>query len=117
MSEYETDRLKAGVWVSAQVRLCGSLLLPVYVARKGDPDAGTILIKRVFGMSGCEVLAQARQPDGSLGWMRATGTIPVPEAEAEIYIERQLKFDPDIWVIEIEDPQGRYEPEGGIAKS
>lgn len=117
MSGYESDRLKAGVWVSAQVRLCGSLSLPVYVVRKGDPDAGTILIKRVFGVGGCEVLAQVRQPDGSLGWTRATGPIPVAEAEAETYIGRQLKFDPDIWVVEIEDPQGRYEPDGGIFES
>ena len=117
MAEYETDRLKSAVWVSAQVRLCGRLLLPVYVVRKGDPDAGTILIKRVFGMSGCEVLARTRQPDGSLAWIRATGPTPVSEADAEIYIQRQAGFDPDIWVVEIEDPQGLYEPDGGILLS
>ncbi|MGY8992797.1 MAG: DUF1491 family protein [Rhodospirillales bacterium] len=114
MAGFENDRLKAEVWISSQIRLCGRLLLPVYVVRKGDPDAGTILIKRVFGMSGCEVLAQARQADGSLSWVRATGPAPVLESDAEVYIKRQAGFDPDIWVIEIEDPNGIYEPDGNI---
>lgn len=115
MAGYEADRLKAGIWIGAQVRLCGRLMLPVYVARRGDADAGAILIKRLFGpAAGCEVLSQTRRPDGTLGWTRATGPDPVPEAQAEEYIARQVRFDPDLWVLEIEDPQGRYEPDGGI---
>ncbi len=114
MSEYGADRLKSGLWISAQVRVCGRLMLPVYVARRGDPDAGAILLKLIRGVSGCEVLSQVRGPDGEAAWMRGTGPLPVAEADADAYVERRLRMDPDAWVLEIEDPRGLYQPDGGI---
>lgn len=107
-------RIKAGIWVSAQLRLCDQELLPAVVRRKGDPDAGTVVIKldRLDGHA--VVLTQVRTADGRLAWMRATGPDPAPDAEAEAYITRQLKFDPDIWVLEIEDPRSRYQVDGEI---
>jgi len=114
MSEYGTDRLKSGIWISAQVRLCGRLMLPVYVARRGDADAGAILLKLIRGPADCEVLSQARGSDGRLAWLRGTGPLPVPEADADAYVARRLRMDPDAWVLEIEDPRRVYEPDGGI---
>jgi len=36
------------------------------------------------------------------------------EREADDYIGRRLKIDPDLWVLEIEDPKGLYEFDGKI---
>ena len=95
-------RLKAGIWVKALIRRCDLAAIGVAVLARGDPDAGAILLKLSPREGGCTVLAQARRPDGAAIWMRATGNAPVPESEAEAYIFRQRKRDPDLWVIEIE---------------
>jgi len=106
--------LKAGIWVSAQIRLCDASFIPAVVVRKGDPDAGSVLIKLNRLAIGVEVFTQVRTVEGVRAWMCATGDTPVKDAQADEYINKQLKFDPDIWVLEIEDPNYRYEIDGEI---
>jgi hypothetical protein len=54
------------------------------------------------------VLSPSNGGDGTRIWLRATGAAPVAEADADGYIARQVKRDPDLWVIEIEDRHGRH---------
>lgn len=95
-------RLKSGIWIKALIRRCDIAAIGVAVLARGDPDAGAILLKLSPREGGCTVLAQARRPDGTAVWMRATGGAPVPEPDADAYIARQRGRDPDLWVVEIE---------------
>jgi hypothetical protein len=33
---------------------------------------------------------------------------PAPEADIEAYLVRQLRYDPDLWVLEVDDRGGRH---------
>jgi hypothetical protein len=107
-------RLKAGIVVRAILRRYDLAAVPAVVVRRGDPDAGAVLVKLNRLAAGCTVLSQARTPEGELVWMRATGAAPVGEADADAYIARQAKRDPDLWVVEIEDPEDRLLFDGRV---
>jgi len=96
-------RVKAGLWVSIALRLGDRDGRPGMVLRKGDPDAGGVLVA-LRGREGMCVLSQMRAADGSAAWMRATGAGPVDQETVDAYVARQVKFDPDLWVLEFEAP-------------
>jgi hypothetical protein len=74
---------------------------PGVVLRKGDADSGGILVV-LHGREGMMVLSQVRAADGNAAWMRGTGEGPVDQAAVDTYVARQVKFDPDLWVVEFE---------------
>jgi hypothetical protein len=96
-------RVKAGIWVQMALRMGAQDGRYGTVVRKGDPDAGGILVV-LHGRAGLSVLSQIRAANGELAWLRATGAAPVDQAKADEYIARQLRFDPDLWVLEFEAP-------------
>ena len=96
-------RVKAGLWVAMALRLGHADGRYGMVVRKGDPDAGGILVV-LRGRLGVAVLSQMRTADGEAAWMRATGPDAVDQQTADAYVERQVKFDPDVWVLEFESP-------------
>ncbi|MEH6525968.1 MAG: DUF1491 family protein [Sneathiella sp.] len=101
-------RLKAEIWVKAHIRKCANFNVPVMVTRRGDSTAGSVLIKVNRLGPGCMVFSAATNfEDGSRLWLKGTGPDWVEESVADSYIEKQIKYDPDLWVLEIEDPDGR----------
>ena len=98
------------MWVAAYLRRCAAEGLAVYVARRGDADAGAILIKVDYLNGETMVYAPAAGASDldhdDRQWARLTGPEPVDEERAEQAIGRQVNFDPDIWVIVVEDKTG-----------
>jgi GMP synthase (glutamine-hydrolysing) len=102
-------RLKTEIWVKAHIRKAAAAGVPAMVVRHGDDDAGAVLIKvNTLTPDGCMVFAASRDLDGRRIWRRATGNDPVAEADADGYIARQVGYDSDLWIIEIEDREGRH---------
>lgn len=99
-------RVKAGLWVKMALRLADVEGRPCAVLRRGDPDAGGVLAV-LRGRDGLQVLSQMRTAEGTLAWMRATGPEPVNQEAADAYVARQVKFDPDLWVVEFDAPDLR----------
>jgi hypothetical protein len=77
------------------------------VARKGDTRAGAVLVKAIDRRAGtARLYAEAFGRDGERLWME-----PVPstdEAALDAYVSRAARIDPDLWLVEIEDLQGRH---------
>lgn len=96
-------KVKAGIWVSMAIRLSDMAGRPAAVLRKGDPDSGGILAL-LRGREGMVVLSQVRDSEGRPAWMRGTGPAPVEEDAATAYVDRQVRRDPDLWVVEFEAP-------------
>lgn len=97
-------RVKAQIWVQAALRLGDKDGRPGMVLRRGDADAGGILVVLRDRENRLVVLSQTRSDGGELAWLRGTGPEPVDQVKADAYVDRQVKFDPDLWVIEFESP-------------
>jgi hypothetical protein len=96
-------RVKAGLWVQVALRLGNAAGRYGAVLRRGDADAGGILVV-LRGAQGQSVLSQARTAEGEPAWLRATGPAPVDQAAVDAYVARQVRVDPDLWVLEFESP-------------
>ena len=113
----EFDRLKSGIWVKAQIRLCSIANLATYVVKKGDPDAGAIFL-RLNKLDGNSLIySQTRAMSGEIAWSQAGNGAPMDDRSAFEYLEKQQKYDPDLWILEIEDPDGNYVFDGDILDS
>ena len=97
-------RLKSGVWVSSALRRAHQQGRSGMVLRKGDADAGGVLVVLRERGGTMLVLSQTRTADGEQAWIRGSGAIPVDQAGADAYVDRQVARDPDVWVIEIDGP-------------
>jgi len=101
-------RLKAGIIVQSAIRRANARGVPATVVRHGDDDAGQVFVVVNRGRDiGCLLLAPSRDYDsGKTVWRPPLGEAPVPESEADAYLERERRVDPDLWVLEIEDRDG-----------
>jgi hypothetical protein len=105
-------RLKSELWVKAYLRRCQIEGAAAVLVRRGDADAGAIYIK-VSRLDGTALLF-APAPAGldsareERRWQPALQAGPAPERDADAYLARQLEFDPDVWIVEVEDTAGRH---------
>lgn len=99
-------RLKAAFWVKAHIRICEAQGAQAFVVRRGDETAGVVLLKvnRLDGRA--YLLEPATGLDGARIWTRITKS--EIESDADAAIQRALKRDPDLWVLEVEDREGRH---------
>jgi hypothetical protein len=108
------ERLPTEIWLKAHLRRCHARGVPATVVRRGDPMGGMVLLKINRLEQGCAVLSQTRDLEGRTAWLAASSGALLPEAEANAYIARAVKRDPDLWVVEIESRDGEHPFEGPV---
>ena len=105
-----SDELKTEFWVSALVRRAGIQGAFAAIGRKGDPDAGVVLVKVATLDGKARLYAPARRgEEGERVWIDlSAGTLGDVEADVDAYVRKRSDTDPDLWLVEIEDRQGRH---------
>jgi hypothetical protein len=95
------------VWVSALIRRAQMAGASAVVVRKGDARAGAVLVKAYNTVERtARLYAETIGLDGDRLWIQ-----PHPdtgEGALDAYAARQADYDPDIWLVEIEDREGRH---------
>jgi hypothetical protein len=114
-------RLKSEIWISAYLRVCTARGQQAVLVRRGDAHAGAIFIRvvRLDGTSDLFGPAPAgydvAESDRSFVSLFSKG--PRSDREVDEFIVRQASFDPDLWVVEVEDRLGRHGLEDWLMRS
>lgn len=103
-------RLKTEIRVAAQLRRVAAAGAFAHVARRGDPDAGALAVKvylgRIDGAPRARLFMQSLDGEGATVWRDLfDGATDEPVIDARL--ERERRVDPDLWIVEIEDAEGR----------
>ena len=106
-------RLKSGIWVAAYLRRCQTEGVFGAVRRRGAEEAGAVFVKvaTLDGNAMLYVPAPQTVYDDSRPIERFFTPVspqPVPEAAVEERLVREIRFDPDAWIVETEDRAGRH---------
>jgi hypothetical protein len=99
-------RLTSRFWVDAYLARLRVYDIAAFVVAHGDDTGGAVLVK-LSTLDGSVTLHQ-RSFDlmsGERAWVELSAGL---EADVDAAIARQREFDPDLWVIEVEDRQGRH---------
>ncbi|MEM9578213.1 MAG: DUF1491 family protein [Pseudomonadota bacterium] len=99
-------RLTSRFWVDAYLARLRQENIPAFVVRHGDDTAGSVLVKlNTLDGNACLYQRSYDLMSDKRSWsVLAEGA----ERAVDDAAERQRGFDPDIWVIEVEDRQGRH---------
>ncbi len=101
--------LKTEIWASALIRRAAIAGAFAGVTRKGDTDAGAVLVKVATLDGRARLYAPARRGEGERIWLDlSAGSLGDQEPEIDAYVRKRVGADPDLWVIEVEDKHGRH---------
>lgn len=99
-------RLVSSFWVQAYLTRLRLQDIPAFVVAHGDDTAGAVLVK-INTLDG-RAAAFQRSYDLMTDTRQWVELIAGAEADIDAAVARQRSFDSDLWVIEVEDRQGRH---------
>jgi hypothetical protein len=106
------ERLRSDFWVAAYLRRCGAENVVAMLRRRGAAEAGAIFIK-VDRLDGTAAL-YAPAPQSAFAergverqFVRAHDEEALPAPDVETRLRSEIRFDSDVWIVEVEDRAGR----------
>ncbi|GBF57539.1 hypothetical protein PbB2_01206 [Candidatus Phycosocius bacilliformis] len=102
------SELKSEIWVKALLRTAQAHGAAGHVVRRGHGEAGAVLVKVARLDGTARLLVPARDGAGTRLFLDLTGKTAGPdEMSIDAYLAKRASQDDDIWIIEIEDKDGR----------
>ena len=106
-------RLKTSLWVAAYLRRCQTAGVFGAVRRRGADEGGAIFVKIALMDGTAQLYATAPQSlydedRPSERFFVPMSPQPIAESEVEERLAKELRFDPDAWIVETEDKEGRH---------
>ncbi|MBI3698874.1 MAG: DUF1491 family protein [Afipia sp.] len=106
-------RLKSSIWVAGYLRRCQSAGIFGVVRRRGAEEAGAVFVKIALMDGNALLFVPAPQSsyDDSRPVERVFTQSPpqaVEEKKVDERLAKEISFDPDVWIIEVEDKEGRH---------
>jgi hypothetical protein len=101
----ETLRLKSSIWVAAYVRRCSSAGAFAAISRRGDESAGAIFVECLH-RDGTDLYGPRFREDGGRAFEKLMEN--ATNLEVAERIEREARFDSDLWLVTVEDREGRH---------
>ena len=100
-----SSRVTSELWISAFRKRLESKAIPIFIVQKGDKVAGAIII-RVSDLRGrSTIFVQSPSVNGDRQWMKHVNGI---DGDIEAFLEKQKRFDKDLWILEIEEPKDSH---------
>lgn len=107
-------RLKSGIWVAAYVRRCFVEGAFAAIRRRGAEEAGAVYIKlsrldgtgALYGPAPQAAFDEAN-PSTRLFTIVLGRETPAADADVDARLVREIRYDPDVWIVEVEDRAGR----------
>ena len=105
-------RLRADIFVSAYLRRCAVEDVSAVLRRRGAAEAGAIFVKidRLDGLAA--LYGPAPQTETAVRgvdrlWTRMHKDEWIATPDVEERLAKEIRFDPDLWIIEVDDRKGR----------
>ena len=103
--------IRAEIWCAAFVRRHNDVGKICVVVRKGDPIAGQIWIEIDHLDGTSSLFSQAssllqNSKQSKLVFQKKSDRVPYSEVKAKL--EQEINFDPDFWILALEDPKGEH---------
>jgi hypothetical protein len=106
-------RLKSSIWVAAYLRRCQTEGVFGAVRRRGAEEAGAVFVKVALLDGNAMLYVPAPQavyddPRPIERFFMPISKDPLPEPSVEERLHKEIRFDPDAWIVETEDRAGRH---------
>lgn len=107
-----TPRLRTDFWVAALRKRAEAAGAFVAVARRGAAEAGAVYVLISRGDGRADLYGPAPQSmleDSGAGGRRFMPVATaLSESDVQARMEREIAFDPDVWIIDIEERTGQH---------